>query len=173
MVRHNEALFWLFLVLSSCNLILGEDDKLTFNKEYNFSGRIKLEGYYYKEIGAQFNSDDCYFLYRNGIIMSIGVINTDSARQILNDKFEDKLRNIKYVWGLYQIKGDSISFEKWYPSSGPPKVTFIRKGVILNDSTFVIRSLMRSNGEDKSAVEEYYHFRKFSPKPDSTNKFIP
>ena len=63
-------------------------------------------------------------------------------------------------------------FEKWYPNSpGQPKV-YIREGKILNDTTFHITASYRPDGSERREKDEIYHFKQFSPKPDSTNNFV-
>ncbi len=81
----------------------------------------------------------------------------------------------KYDWGVFQIDGTQIKYEKWVASEGPFSA-FTYEGVILNDTTFVINKGYRMMDIDKKAPTEVnweYHFKEFSPKPDSTNRFIP
>ena len=74
---------------------------------------------------------------------------------------------------MFLIEDNNIKFDRWYPSERPYQA-FVREGVILNDTTFHITKSYRSNGNTEARVrDEIYHFRKFSPKPDSTNRFIP
>lgn len=83
------------------------------------------------------------------------------------------VRKFKDYWGIFNIKNDSIVFERWYPSSGGPFPAYLRSGKILNDTTFVITKSFRSKiGNEEQQLNETYHFRKFSPKPDSTNIFV-
>jgi len=53
---------------------------------------------------------------------------------------------------------------------------YTKSGKILNDTTFVLTSVERSGKpwtKEEELYRKKYHFRKFSPKPDSTNRFIP
>jgi hypothetical protein len=82
----------------------------------------------------------------------------------------------KYNYGRFLIENDNIKFERWYPGS-PPLPAYIRSGTILNDTTFVITEIYRMKNGNKTEVEtgrnEIYHFKQFSPKPDSTNRYVP
>jgi hypothetical protein len=167
----------LLMLCTSCRFLIGEDDRLTFKRSHNVGERINLKGYYYiKDSIPQGIGWSTYFLYENGIILYTGSFRLNELEQqearFKRLHFNQTLRDVKDCWGLYRIDGDSISYEKWYPSGGPPKITFVRKGVILNDTTFVMRSVSRSDGTEKDSIEEYYYFKRFYPKPDSTNQFI-
>jgi hypothetical protein len=72
---------------------------------------------------------------------------------------------------VFIIEDNVIKFERWYPSERPYNA-FVREGVILKDTTFHITKSYRSNGTEKREKDEIYHFRKFSPKPDSTNVYV-
>jgi hypothetical protein len=166
---------------SSCDKERNEssDDKLSLEK-INYKGNeLRIDGYYYQN----YISGDyihTFFLYKNGIILDGMSIRID---KILEK--EENFRNgfyatnvaskYKYQWGVFQIDGTKIKYEKWVPTNGPfPAVTY--EGVILNDSTFVINKSYRALDAGKKVPTEHYweyHFKEFSPKPDSTNRFIP
>jgi hypothetical protein len=80
----------------------------------------------------------------------------------------------KYVWGVFKINNDSIIYERWLPTEIRYK-SYTYKGVIINDTTFNITERFRLvNGlkDEFELRDETYHFRQFSPKPDSANNFI-
>lgn len=58
----------------------------------------------------------------------------------------------------------------WYSRADLP--VFTKKGEILNDSTFIINEVYEYDGKILSKENKLYHFYKYSPKPDSTNKYI-
>lgn len=58
----------------------------------------------------------------------------------------------------------------YYPRADAPVYT--KRGSILNDSTFVIKTVSEFDRKKTLPENTTYHFRQFSPKPDSTNKFI-
>jgi hypothetical protein len=49
---------------------------------------------------------------------------------------------------------------------------YVKEGFILNDTTLQITRMYRVDGSDEHILNYTYHFRQFSPKPDSTNNFI-
>jgi hypothetical protein len=70
------------------------------------------------------------------------------------------------------IDTTSIKFKGYYNTDNLSKESYVRLGTILNDTTFIITKLVRSDGKHESEKNETYHFRLFSPKPDSTNNLI-
>jgi hypothetical protein len=169
--RYISALFLLLIPPCSCTF---ENEKLTFAKVENNSKRLNIDGcfLYLYSVG---DTKHCVpvFLYRNGVIVEFGSMELERLHERLNDEeFLAYVKTIRSAWGLYRINEDSISYEKWYYSGGPPKITYIRKGKILNDSTFIITSSERPNGDERTELNEVYRFKKFHPKPDSTNDFI-
>jgi hypothetical protein len=153
----------------SCNKFENGDDVLSLQWEDYSGNALKLDGIYYFETenfeGPLFQR---YALYRNGIIRNLG-----GSKNIDDLRFPSG--NSKYEWGVFQIDGTRIKFERWYPSSGGPLKAYIRSGEILNDTTFLITESYRMQKGKKTEIRErneVYHFRQFSPKPDSTNNFI-
>jgi hypothetical protein len=150
------------------------DDKLTLEKNDYNGNELRIDGYYICSHGFV-----PYFLYRNGIIMGgTGEKNNDTSimeEWFRNGSYATNAQKYKYDWGVFQIDGNQIKYEKWVPVNGPfPAVTY--EGVILNDTTFVINKSYRAKDIGKKAPSEIhweYHFKQFSPKPDSTNRFIP
>ena len=58
---------------------------------------------------------------------------------------------INYLGGVFIINGQSIKFEKWYPSSGGGLPAYVREGDIINDTTFVISvSYRMKKGNNKA-----------------------
>lgn len=149
------------------------DDILTLEKIENNSNRLNLKGYYCYEYIE--NNFDIYFLYENGIILYGYSPSEDELHKYgikyKSGEFYKEVQNIKFHWGVYQIDGNSIKFERWYPSEKPYRTT-IREGEILNDSTFIITKTYKANSNEVRERNETYKFKKFSPKPDSTNIFI-
>ncbi|MCK9562621.1 MAG: hypothetical protein M0R02_07865 [Bacteroidales bacterium] len=117
------------------------------------------------------------FFYSNGIILHIGgrynyeeLLNME--KEITNTQLIQKLKENKYCWGLFKIEDKNILFERYYNSDALSKKAYIRSGLIVNDTTFRITKSVRSDGIEEKEIEEIYHFKQFSPKPDSTNNFI-
>ncbi|MDR1153883.1 MAG: hypothetical protein LBL04_04160 [Bacteroidales bacterium] len=168
---------------SSCDRKWDEssDDRLTLEKiDYN-GKELRIDGYYrrYDYAGKEkkLHGVTPYILYSNGVILGDVGVPIDRVSEM-----EECFRNgfyvnnaKKYYWGVFQINGIQIKYEKWVPSDGPFS-TFIYEGVILNDTTFIINKYYRMKDIDKKSPTEVnweYHFKQFSPKPDSTNRFIP
>ncbi len=146
-----------------------KDDKLSLELNNYNTNEILIDGYYYTVLenfeGVIYNR---FAFYRNGIVRYLG--STKSLQEINFGPVD-----AKDAWGVFQIYSNEIKFEKWYPSSGGPLKAYIRAGNILNDTTFVITESYRMHKGKKTEEKvrnETYHFRQFSPKPDSTNSFI-
>jgi hypothetical protein len=174
-IKISVVLLVTIVALTSCDHLMGENEKLTFTKQRNESNRLKLDGYY-----SRIDSVDKYlfrsivFLYKDETMLDLGSYNQfDFKEQLITDpEILEKTKIDIVCWGLYKLSNDSISFEKGYHSGGPPKVTYISKGVVLNDTTFLITSSRPSREERIRYKNDVYHFRKFRPNPDSINNFI-
>lgn len=133
-----------------------------------------MDGYYYHEWGDPANRS-IFFFYQNGIIYRNTFFEIDST-----DNYEKKIRykysDDNFIWkgGVFSISNDIIKYEFLYCAETCK--AYIDEGKILNDTTFVITESyrLRKNGTKKKVrkKEETYHFKQFSPKPDSTNSFI-
>ena len=157
-----------------------KDDILSIPKTPYIGKQLRIDGYYYT-INKYDNTFDIMFFYKNGVIMDAGggfKINQseDYESKFANGSFYERVKGDKTSWGLFSIQIDQMQFEHWYSSSGGPKHAYVRSGKILNDSTFHITESYRmqdGNKTELSAKDEVYHFKKFSPKPDSVNVFVP
>ena len=173
----NLILTSIFLSLfSCCTTLIPPDDKLTLTRE-NYEGKeLRIDGYYYRlDYTKAEGYYDTYFFYKNGIVLYPGTISESTLNKFIEylQNFDKSKNNYKSSWGVFLITDSIIKFEKWYPSSAfEPTPTYIREGKILNDTTFQITKTYRGNGSELKVVDEIYHFKKFSPKPDSTNVFI-
>lgn len=163
-----KTLIMLTMVFNLLNCEKEKDDKLNLVQQ-DFNGdQLRIDGFYYTEKesydGIIYSR---YALYKNGIIRYLGApLDID---KIFNSG------NYKTDWGIFNIENNNIQFERWYPSSGGPLETYVRAGIILNDTTFHITESYRLLNGEKTQYrlkDEIYHFKQFSPKPDSTNQFI-
>ena len=170
------SILGIFILNIGCTQLQGEDDKLTLDKRPYVGKELRLDGYYYQVM--QTGHWRVYFLYRDGIILH--------ADDFLPDRLEEKeetfrngqcyeiAKKYKIDWGVFHIDSNEIKFEKWFPSDGGPLPVYISVGNILNDSTFHISKTQRSNGSEQAIDKDWlFHFRPFSPKPDSICPFIP
>jgi len=168
--------------MSNCNKDnLWKDDELSINKEPYTGNQLRIDGYFY-EIGVDGYLYPEYFFYSNGSLIYIGgryspnTIDAELENFITSPYYINDAKNDKLTGGLFIIDGLFIKFEKWYPSSGVGLPAYVRVGKILNDTTFVITESYRMQKGTKTETKERnetYYFRQFSPKPDSTNIFIP
>jgi hypothetical protein len=178
MVRKRNYYIFTFacILLASCAGFLEMfDDKLHLQqKKYNES-HLRIDGYYYTDV--ENNYKDIFFFYSNGVLLNIGGSKGgyDEISKHISREFNttSSYEEVKSNWGLFNIENETMKFEKWYP--GEVSKTFIREGKVLNDTTFKITESYRpTKGKSKtlSHRNEVYHFKRFHPKPDSTNKFI-
>jgi hypothetical protein len=164
-----KVLIMVLLNVMSCDKISESDDVLTLQRQNYYGNELMLDGIYYTEISS-FDGIfyQRYALFRDGIIRDLGAAPEPGSAQFLTG-------NSKADWGVFQIDGNEIKFERWYPSSGGPLRSFVRSGIILNDTTFHIKESYRMRDGQKTEImerDEIYHFLHFSPKPDSANTFM-
>ena len=169
------VIIMLFIGMNSCSKWL-ENEKLTLQKTPYTGNELRTDGYYYDMEDGKIWST--YFFYRNGI-MHCGIA-SDTLGNNLNmydtwfasDFYLQRLRTDRRRWGLFEIHDDSIVFERWgILEGGDPVLRF--SGRILNDTTFIITRCENPHSGDVCQEQDLFHFRHFSPKPDSTNMFIP
>jgi hypothetical protein len=172
------------LLISFSILLIGcresqllNDDELTLTKEGFVGKQLRLDGFYFdKWTGGVYGT---IFFFRNGICLDVGGVgeNVQELERQIEEVIliSDEYKKTKYNWGVFNIRGDSIKFELWYPSSGGPLKAYVREGVIVNDTTFLITESYRNQNDEKTEARpksELYHFRAFAPKPDSTNDYV-
>jgi hypothetical protein len=164
----------IFIILSLC-ACRGEkwDDKLTLPRQNYTGSELKVEGYYYNESDGSYH---VLFFYRNGLVLDGGyplVSEIESTEESYSDgTYYSSIRDIKTRWGIFVIEGGIIKYEYWIPSSGGPLESWRADGEILNDTTIRFSKSWRScKPRKKTEYEQYFYFKKFSPKPDSTNSY--
>lgn len=125
------------------------------------------------------------FFYRNGTLVDAICVNLEDLlakeESFENGSFYQHIKENKRSWGLFNIEGNTFKFEQYYPSSGSftggtGLRAFIRQGTILNDTIFHITESYRMVDGVKTehnTKNEMYYFKEFSPKPDSTNCYVP
>jgi hypothetical protein len=145
------------LLASSC-----KDEEFTMQRQPYYGNELRMNGYYYKYDHVR-NCTLIRFFYRNGVCLSTPSYNGENLSVIEQEllKQYDIIRNNKMSWGIFKISKYQIEVEEWTTSVGGSLPVFRWQGSILNDTTY---------REEYSG--EIYHFRQFSPKPDSTNKWI-
>jgi len=168
----------LFIILchsqvSCVDWIISED--LTLAVEPYDGTELRMNGYYYYMQNNRIM--DTYIFYKNGILIHGNYSENNDGNSIcymdslfLSPRFLEGMN--KYNYGAFHITKDSIVIEKWMVLSGPHYVLLV-SGNILNDTTFVINRNENSYTGNVFQMEKLFHFHAFSPKPDSTNVFIP
>lgn len=167
----------LIFIFSFCKKIFPDDELSISRRDYNGEA-LKFNGYYYK-LSDNNKLFSVMFFYKNGVIIDTqgGFESFESAETYVQNIYIQKsnYKASKLGWGVYVIESNCIKFEEWHSSSGGGLPAYVWQGEILNDTTFhITQSYRMKNGKKKEirGENEIYHFKAFSPKPDSTNKFI-
>ena len=160
-MKVNIVLF-LFLCFSQSCLRKLPDEKLTM-KQIPYNGyEIKTNGCF---ISDTFGNNLCTYLffYKNGVNFGLSDrANINNINQFTGGI--DSYRNHKGSWGLFQVENNLLTIQEWQSSVDTIQYIIYNKTFkISNDTTLVIQN---------DSYIRYYHFAKFSPKPDSTNVFI-
>ena len=170
-------MFCLISFCSACSLFC-KDDELSFGRIDHDMTKLKVHsGYYYGDstldngtIGV-----NALYLYQNGVWQDIGGI--DLGKWFTKDLPQiPQAASHVTIWGLFKVESNSITLERWHQLSTGCLTTLVKKGRVLNDTTFVITLRERyKNGRASSPAQEVYNiyrFRASKNKPDSTNNFI-
>jgi hypothetical protein len=176
---YNVLLIIMILLISSCGTCLSPEDEAFSIKRIDYTGnQLKINGYYYIVFRADTKDEDqvqIYFFYRNGIIQDEGLNDRKDSliyeSMFIEPIFQKSKKKWKYAWGAFKIEENKIQFETWGPGEGSMPA-FNHSGDILNDTTFHITKLTRASGSFIRALDDTYHFKRYSPKPDSTNNFV-
>lgn len=130
---------------------------------------LRLDGYYFG------NDGDILIFYRNGVMLYGGVsseANLDSKESAFADgSFHANAVNDEYKWGVFKVSSNSFNYERHYPSTNAWLV-YVMEGNIENDTTIHITKSYRCDGSEFRGENNFFRFKPFSPKPDSTNSFV-
>ena len=145
-----------------------KDEELTLQRVPYTGNEIRTDGYYYSyQVNNSTPPEEfilAFFLYRNGIILTAGAYNkTDLVN--FEHKMMERYKTLvkeKTGWGIFVVQNNKIEYEQWSTADGPGGGLPVFKNSydIVNDTTLINYS------------GRIYHFKQFSPKPDSTNNFI-
>jgi len=154
-----------FLIISfvySCIETL-PDEKLTITRTPYSGKEFRLDGYYTGLVPGQSIFFNYIFFYTNGVTFYFGHTFIDDINKIKEDV--ESARKHKSYWGIFQVENDTVAIQGWRLRDDVYQNLLINfQYIIINDSTLFYND---SRGDTTS-----YYFRKFSPKPDSTNVFI-
>ncbi len=189
--RIHRLLILFSLVIISIISCSGRDEPL-FNIQYGhfqmtrnpYDGEeMRIDGYYYS-VPEEDGGRTVLLFYRNGVFIYGGTEVTDTVEKTLSDTllFIDKWlypepelmklrRSLPDQIGIYQIDGASLEMEMWERRFfGYGVVTMT--GNIIDDSSLIIIDKRDELGYYNFPKNLLFHFRQFSPKPDSTCVFI-
>ena len=174
----------LAVVFSSCKKLF-EDEELSMERVDYTGTELRTDGYYYYRYQYYDSKEDSLYdnfcpwiLYRNGVWLYGGAWDYSRMEEV-EKKFEDGSfydlckddKSDKSLWGGVQISDSVIEFEGWDSGGYISKSTVKRYAKIVNDTTFCMCSKRPQKGENVKLGDDF-HFKQFSPKPDSTNSFI-
>lgn len=167
---------FLTVILFLCISCEKELHKLNMTKTPYTGNELRIDGYYYSNLTSADDIGLAVF-YRNGVCINVftRIKGQDTLRFIENDillnkSFISTFMNTPTNIGLFIINSESIEYETW--EAGRDIITFSNYGKILNDTTFLITKQVNNDSGKSYSEKLTYRFRKFSPKPDSTNNFI-
>ncbi len=166
-MKRLSLLLIILIMLTSLSCKEEIDAMLTMKKMPYTGNELRIDGYYYT-VTQNFEGDlyQIYFFYRNGVYRYCGTFKS------LDDITGDwGAGNSRLLWGYFDVNDSTIRFEKWLVN-----ISVKHDGIILNDSTFRITERKITSGQspnfNEGAVDELYHFVRYSPKPDSVNRFL-
>jgi len=162
-------ILYVSILFASCNKLF-PDEQLKFQRQNYEGNELKVNGYYY--MYSDNGGIIVKYLFSNGIILSGYFHSTTNLNEveIKMVKEYDLLQKDKSRWGVFVINDNSIQYSRWV-HLGLRFVSVKCLGIIDNDTTFRFIKNINPDGKEFS-VNDIYHFRRFSPKPDSTNIFI-
>ncbi len=186
MVKFTLWIIFASLFLCGCLTSTIKPTVLTLERLSKPSPNFKINGYYHQSSNLYACNGTCfdvYYFYQNGIFYrsTKGLDqNTSKSLPELDDYFrhrdssknEIKFRNT-YAdsWGIYRVDSSVLTLQSWYVEGS--YITFTQKGDIINDSTVVLKDFYLNSRWPNTKIYSYsMKFREFSPKPDSTNRFI-
>jgi len=153
------------IIISMCSCLRTLPDEVFSMMQIPYNGKeIRLDGCYVSD--KVFNKRCEYnFFYSDGVLFVFSdLVNIENISQFTGGI--DDMRKYKSCWGLFQVENNIIKAQRWKSSDDAVQsIVQNRTYKIINDTTLSIDIL---NDGDIN----YYHFKKFTPKPDSTNVFI-
>lgn len=187
------------LITSSCTILrYSSEFKVLKKQEVINDNKLKLNGYYFNNYEIQHpnylpvKATYFYIFYSTGIIDRSNISSIEYDDQGIELPVDNTYKNVlknyhKYLeqvpykpdsysnWGIYRINGDSIRIQYYVRAMSPWFKYDLteRKGVILNDTTFLLTKYIDYVDEEYTKdTNELYHFRKLDQKPDSTSWVI-
>jgi len=163
------------VLLASCDD--GEElHPLKMNRIPYEGNELRTDGYYYSEAFSE-NDIKILVLYRNGVcLFEVTDFKGQDTLGYIENNFLLNPR-IAHYWtrpsdiGVFQINNKSLTIEVWDP--GYDNIgTYTYNSEILNDTTFRVTKQTNNQSGNSYPYIRTFRFKQFSPKPDSTNRFI-
>jgi len=161
----SNFIFIFIFILQACVRTL-PDEELTMTRTPYAGKEIRLDGYYTGAAPGQSKYYDYKFFYSNGVLFSFATIPDVDIKKHLS-QYNNIGRDSKTCWQIFQVENNVINVQGWTENGSD----FIRQYVLKNDSYTIINDTTLFYENSKGYKTNYY-FKKFSPKPDSTNVFI-
>lgn len=160
-----KSIIIVFIIISMCSCLRTlPDEVFTMTLTPDNGNEIRLDGCYISE-HVYNNRSEYNFFYSNGVMFVFSdLLTIENISQFTGGI--DEMRKLKTCWGIFQVDKNTIKAQRWKPSDDAIQcIVQNRTYKIINDTTLSIDLL--NDGDIR-----YYHFKHFSPKPDSTNVFI-
>ena len=178
-------LITLLVIINSCSPqqpVELEVIPLSLKRQAYNGDELKIDGYYFHVWESDMAQFSIFVIYKNGVVIFANN-SPDTGFEEMEDSFSDGTfydykKEKRTDWGVFQISSNTIKLEYWYPpgAGGMNYQPYIFGGEIINDTTFILKEqyLINASGVKNilNTFNRTYHFKKFGPKPDSTNSFI-
>jgi hypothetical protein len=168
-IKNMKTHVFVICLLSILAFSCCEDEELTFKKTAYTGNEIRTDGCYYRVMSPDSTKAVYSFFYRNGVLLTfIDSKNIDSLKGFENLQ---SMKKWKTNWWVFNVQDSILTIQGWGDPWGSTRPLITSYSKILNDTTIQgIKSINSRTGEWESNL--IVRFRKFSPKPDSTNVFI-
>ncbi|MDO4729504.1 MAG: hypothetical protein Q4B43_10945 [Bacteroidota bacterium] len=151
-------------------------ESLTMQRKPYLGKELRTDGYYYTSHNA-WGGIATFVFYKNGVCLFVtssqsenqNILSIIENEILLNPEFIKKAKEEPHSYGVFSINYPNIETETFIGRSTYRQYHTI--GEILNDTTFIIYK-EKGLGNKWFDSNTTYHFKKFSPKPDSTNVYI-
>jgi hypothetical protein len=151
------------------------DQVFSFERTDYTGSLLRTDGYYYYQ-DVQSGYYTLLFFYRNGIMLYGGAVQAPDIpareQRFANGSWYNTVKGDLSYWGIFRVLGTTIELESRGSDGSTGLLVYRDTGLIENDTTYRITRQRRVNGDNDRVVDKVYHFKPFSPKPDSTNTFI-
>jgi len=164
------VLRFMFCFITICFVSCKQYAPMKMQRQEYLGKEFKIDGYYFNKTSYYYEGEKkdtaitTIVFYQNGFFSSSG-FRTNELREVESSLIAQRgPAALLGGSGYYQVSGDSISIEFWTNASHFPIPTATVSGRILNDTTLKSKILGHH-------INDIWHFRRLSPKPDSTTIF--